>query len=94
MGLYRAFSWPMPASYFFRIDLIRHPPEHAKKCQPIHLNHLSRIWGTLYTPHKTHPSKELMQYANFNKRVRKGVLAMSQLPDTIPGTTIRKLSAW
>ena len=46
------------------------------------------------TPSKIHPSKELMQYANFNKRVRKGVLATSQLPDPIPGTTIRKPSPW
>ncbi len=48
----------------------------------------------LITPHKTHPSKELMQYANFNKRIRKGVLAISQLPDQIPGTTIQKPSTW
>ena len=48
----------------------------------------------LITPHKTHPSKELMQYADFNKRIRKGVLAISQLPDPIPGTTIQKPSIW
>jgi len=48
----------------------------------------------LITPGKTHPSKELMQYANFNKKVREGILAASQLPDPIPGTTIKKPSTW
>jgi len=48
----------------------------------------------LITPSKTHPSRELMQYADFNKRIRKGVLAASQLPDPIPGTKIRKPSSW
>lgn len=48
----------------------------------------------LVTPNTTHPSRELMQYADFNKRIRKGVLAASQLPDPIPGTTIRKPKAW
>ena len=48
----------------------------------------------LVTPNKTHPSKELMKYADFNKRVRKGVLAKSQLPNPIPGTTIHKPTAW
>jgi len=48
----------------------------------------------LITPSKTHPSRELMKYADFNKRIRKGVLAASQLPNPIPGTTIRKPSSW
>ena len=48
----------------------------------------------LITPSNTHPSRELMQYADFNKRIRKGVLAASQLPDPIPGTNIKKPSAW
>lgn len=48
----------------------------------------------LSTPGKTHPSKELMQYADFNKRIREGVLATSQLPDPIPGSKLRKPSTW
>ncbi len=46
----------------------------------------------LIVPESRYPSKELMNYADFVKRVRKGVLAASQLPDPIPGTTIRKPS--
>lgn len=56
-------------------------------------NHHKKIIG-LVTPSKTHPSRELMKYATFNKRIRKGLLADSQLPDPIPGTTIKKPAAW
>jgi uncharacterized LabA/DUF88 family protein len=48
----------------------------------------------LITPGKTHPSRELLKYADFTKRVRKGVLGASQLPDPIPGTTIHKPAVW
>ena len=48
----------------------------------------------LIIPGKTHPSKELMRYTNFVKRIRKGVLASSQLPDPIPGTSIHKPQSW
>jgi uncharacterized LabA/DUF88 family protein len=46
------------------------------------------------TSGRNHPSKELMQYADFIKRIRKGVLSKSQLPDPIPGTSIRKPNIW
>jgi len=48
----------------------------------------------LITPGKTHPSRELLKYADFTKRIRKGVLGASQLPDSIPGTTIHKPKVW
>jgi uncharacterized LabA/DUF88 family protein len=48
----------------------------------------------LITPGKTHPSRELLKYADFTKRIRKGVLSASQLPDPIPGTTIHKPKVW
>ena len=48
----------------------------------------------LITPGKTHPSRELLKYADFTKRIRKGVLGASQLPDPIPGTTIHKPKVW
>jgi uncharacterized LabA/DUF88 family protein len=48
----------------------------------------------LITPGKTHPSRELLKYSDFTKRIRKGVLASSQLPDPIPGTTIHKPALW
>jgi len=48
----------------------------------------------LVMPGKGHPSKELMQYADFIKRIREWVLKNSQLPDLISGTNIRKPVEW
>lgn len=48
----------------------------------------------LITPGRGHPSKELMKHAQFVKRIRQGVLAKSQLPDPIPGTSIHKPKVW
>ena len=40
------------------------------------------------------PSKELMKHSTFIKRIRQGVLSVSQLPNPIPGTTICKPAEW
>jgi hypothetical protein len=45
-------------------------------------------------PGKSHPSKELIRHADFVKRIRKGVLKNSQLPEVIPGTNIHKPQDW
>ncbi|MDE2236170.1 MAG: NYN domain-containing protein [Gammaproteobacteria bacterium] len=39
-------------------------------------------------------SYQLRQHANFIKPIRKWMLEQSQLPDIIPGTTIRKPASW
>lgn len=46
----------------------------------------------LVIPQESHPSRELMKYADFVKRIRKGVLSRSQLPDPIPDTSLHKPS--
>ncbi|MCL6495511.1 MAG: hypothetical protein K6T54_12125 [Ignavibacterium sp.] len=56
-------------------------------------HHPDKILG-LVMPGEGHPSKELMKYANFVKRIREGVLRNSQLPDLIPGTNIKKPIDW
>ncbi|MCL2335860.1 MAG: NYN domain-containing protein [Firmicutes bacterium] len=43
---------------------------------------------------KGHPSHELIKYADFVRRIRKGALAASQLPSPIPGTNIHKPANW
>ena len=40
------------------------------------------------------PARELMKYAKFYKKISKGVLKISQLPDPIPGTKIHKPLTW
>jgi uncharacterized LabA/DUF88 family protein len=47
----------------------------------------------IITPLK-YPSKELIQHANFVKRIRHGTLSVSQLPNPIPGTTLSKPTSW
>ncbi len=48
----------------------------------------------LFMPGKGHPSKELMRYADFVKRIREGVLKSSQLVNPIPDTNIYKPENW
>lgn len=55
--------------------------------------HPNKILG-LIMPGKGHPSKELMKHADFVKRVRTGILEISQLPNPIPGTNIYKPKDW
>lgn len=55
--------------------------------------HPNKILG-LIMPGKGHPSKELMKHADFIKRVRTGILELSQLPNPIPGTNIYKPKDW
>ena len=41
-----------------------------------------------------HPSQVLSKIADFRKEIRKTLLSISQLPDTIPGTAIKKPREW
>ena len=61
--------------------------------EPLHLirqHHPKKIIGLISPLITGHPSKELQKYAHFFKRIRKGVLKISQLPQQIPGTNIHK----
>jgi uncharacterized LabA/DUF88 family protein len=48
----------------------------------------------LIMPGKSHPSRELLKHADFQKKIRESLLAKSQLPNPIPGTTISKPASW
>ncbi|MBL7132398.1 MAG: NYN domain-containing protein [Candidatus Omnitrophica bacterium] len=48
----------------------------------------------LILPTNCFPSQELIKFADFVKRIRKNVLAISQLPNPIPGTNIHKPNIW
>ena len=48
----------------------------------------------LFIPTNCHPSRELHNLADFEKRIRKSTLVNSQLPDPIPGTKIHKPITW
>ncbi|ACL04282.1 conserved hypothetical protein [Desulfatibacillum aliphaticivorans] len=53
-----------------------------------------KLLGLLSPLVQGHPSQELQKHAHFVKRIRKGVLKVSQLPSTIPGTNITKPPSW
>ncbi|MCK4727466.1 MAG: NYN domain-containing protein [Desulfobacterales bacterium] len=48
----------------------------------------------LMTPWRYYTSKDLLPHTTFTKRIRKGILSACQLPDPIPGTTLRKPASW
>lgn len=54
----------------------------------------NKIVGLISPLIKGHPSRELQRYAHFVKRIRAGVLRISQLPSPIPGTSIHKPTSW
>ena len=55
--------------------------------------HTGKALG-LITPGDSNASRQLLKHADFTRRIRPGALKISQLPDTIPGTTIRKPGRW
>lgn len=48
----------------------------------------------LVTPGEGHASQQLMQYADFHRRLRKNPLRNNQLPSPIPGTNLAKPAGW
>jgi uncharacterized LabA/DUF88 family protein len=48
----------------------------------------------LVTPGTRRPSRQLLKHADFARRIRPNALRGSQLPDPIPGTSIRKPGTW
>ena len=50
--------------------------------------------GLIIPGHDRHPSKKLMEHANFIKIIRHSILADSQLPNPIPDTKIYKPISW
>lgn len=73
--------------------IVSNDSDLAESMKLVRIHHPNKILG-LIMPGKGHPSKELMQHAHFVKRIRKGVLSLSELPNPIPGTNIYKPSDW
>jgi len=56
--------------------------------------HHKKLIGLFCPNDGGHPSKELMKQADFIEKIRKDLLASSQLPDSIPGKSLHKPSSW
>ena len=48
----------------------------------------------LITPGNSHPSKQLLEHADFHRHIRQRVLRNNQLPSPIPGTNLTKPAGW
>ena len=74
--------------------IISNDSDLAEPLRIIRSQHKDIVIGLLSPVIKGHPSNELQKYAHFVKRIRKGVLKISQLPDKIPGSKIYKPNQW
>lgn len=73
--------------------IVSNDSDIAEAMNLVKLQHSGKILG-LVIPGKGHPSKELMKYADFIKRIRSGLLKLSQLPVQIPNTNLHKPNEW
>ena len=64
----------------------------AEAMRLVRQHHAKRVG--LVTPGAAKPSRQLMAHADFSRRTRPNALHGSQLPDPIPGTSIRKPARW
>jgi uncharacterized LabA/DUF88 family protein len=74
--------------------IISNDSDLAEPLRIIREQHKNKVIGLLSPLIQGHPSHELQKHAHFIKRIRKGVLKISQLPEKIPGSKIRKPSNW
>ncbi len=73
--------------------IVSNDSDLAESMKLVREHHQDKVLG-LIMPGKGHPSKELMKHAHFVKRIRTGVLAISQLPNPIPNTNLYKPTDW
>ena len=73
--------------------IVSNDSDLAESMKLVKKYHPNKILG-LIMPGKGHPSKELMKHADFVKRIRTGILQLSQLPNPIPKTNIYKPKDW
>ncbi len=75
--------------------LVSNDSDIAEALNLVKIQHKKNI-GLIFpnTDPKRKPSRQLVQYADFVKNIRHGVLANSQLPDQIPNTIIAKPKDW
>jgi len=68
----------------------------AESLKLIKQHHNKKLIGVAFpsTDPKRKPSRELIQYADFVKPIRQGLLADSQLPEKIPNTGLHKPKGW
>ena len=76
--------------------IVSNDSDLAEAMRLIKLQHPVKKLGLVFPRDrgKGHPSRELVKHADFVKHLGTKLLASCQLPDPIPGTTIRKPATW
>jgi uncharacterized LabA/DUF88 family protein len=74
--------------------IVSNDSDLAEAMRLIKSHHPNKKLGLVFPRHKGHPSRELMQYADFQKHLGEKLLAACQFPTPIPGTTIHKPVTW
>ena len=74
--------------------IISNDSDLAEPLRLIKAQHSNKTIGLISPVMRGTVSQELSQHANFTKRIRAGVLKISQLPSPIPGTNIHKPTLW
>ncbi|KAB0669033.1 NYN domain-containing protein [Oryzomonas sagensis] len=72
--------------------LISNDSDIAEALRLVRLHHPTKTIGLL-SPVEM-PSNELKKHATYVKKIRNGVLANSQLPNPVPGTSFSKPASW
>lgn len=66
----------------------------AEAMRLVRRHHPRKVIGLVFPRHRGNPSRELVQHATFVKKIGPQLLAASQFPEEIPGTSIRKPAGW
>ncbi len=76
--------------------IVSNDSDLAESMRLIRVHHPQKKLGLVFPRDKGkgHPSRELVTHADFVKHLGQGLLASCQLPNPIPGTTIRKPPGW
>lgn len=76
--------------------IVSNDSDLAEAMRLVRQHHPGKRLGLVFPRRDTrgHPSRELSQHAHFVLRLGERVLRACQLPDPIPGTTLRKPASW
>lgn len=74
--------------------LVSNDSDLAETLSLIRQQHPAKKIGLIFPRPSGYPVRDLMTKVHFMQRIRRGVLANSQLPNPIPGTTIHRPASW
>ena len=74
--------------------IVSNDSDMAESMKLIRHHHPKKVLGLITPGQDTRTSEQLKQHSHFVKKIRNSILKECQLPEQIPGTTIRKPADW